>query len=344
MKTLSIAIPTYNMENYLSKCIDSLITNQSILPHIEIIIVNDGSKDNSLKIAQSYQIRFPESIIIIDKSNGNYGSCVNIALQHATGKYFRILDADDCFYPCSLTQLIQNLEQQRPVDMVVTNYETNFLGTEKKITHKNPINIYNKVLNFTEVQIEKKDIMRLLVMHKLTYRTKLLKDMQYSQLEKIPYTDLEYVFYPLSSVKTLICYDITLYRYSVGRAEQSVSIPSRIRNSHALLKIINRMISHGLSKDEHIKTFQEACLTYTIASYFHILLILKFLSKEDKNILLELDQRIQQFNTNIYIQLNKIKCLGLPYIYIWRKYHFQIISPLLYRTLKKINSLYFNKL
>lgn len=97
-KLLSIIIPTYNMEKYLDKCISSLTDiDASLLELLDILIIDDGSKDSSLSIANDYQRRFSNSIRVFDKSNGNYGSCVNMGLSHATGKYVKILDADDYF-------------------------------------------------------------------------------------------------------------------------------------------------------------------------------------------------------------------------------------------------------
>ena len=96
MKTLSIAIPVYNTEDYIRRCLDSVLV-QEALPYIELIIVNDGSKDSSPEIIREYQARFPENIVFIDKENGGHGSTINAALKAATGKYFRVLDSDDWF-------------------------------------------------------------------------------------------------------------------------------------------------------------------------------------------------------------------------------------------------------
>ena len=97
-KILTVVIPTYNMEKYLDRCLTSLIvTNNDLLERLEVIVVIDGAKDRSSEIAHSYQIRYPQTFIVIDKENGNYGSCVNRGVAEATGKYIKILDADDWF-------------------------------------------------------------------------------------------------------------------------------------------------------------------------------------------------------------------------------------------------------
>lgn len=94
-KQISIIIPTYNMEKYIGQCLDSLLIPE--FDEVEILVVNDGYKDRSSEIAHSYANRYPDSIRVIDKSNGNYGSCINAALPVATGRYVKILDADDSF-------------------------------------------------------------------------------------------------------------------------------------------------------------------------------------------------------------------------------------------------------
>ena len=94
-KLLSIIIPTYNMAELLPRCLDSLVTAQGADATLEAVVVNDGSKDNSLAVAQDYQKRYPNIITVIDKPNGNYGSTINAALPVAKGKYVKVLDSDD---------------------------------------------------------------------------------------------------------------------------------------------------------------------------------------------------------------------------------------------------------
>ena len=114
-KILTIVIPTYNMEKYLDKCLTSLvIEDRELMKQLEILVVIDGSKDRSSEIAHAYQVRYPQTFIVIDKENGNYGSCINRGLKEAAGKYIKVLDADDCYNSKSLQQ---HLELLRIVDV-----------------------------------------------------------------------------------------------------------------------------------------------------------------------------------------------------------------------------------
>ena len=110
-KILSVIVPTYNMERYLDKCLGSLIINNEMLfQRLEVLVIIDGATDQSSAIAHSYQARYPEVFIVVDKTNGNYGSCINMGLDLATGKYIKVLDADDSFDTKSLEGYLKFLQ------------------------------------------------------------------------------------------------------------------------------------------------------------------------------------------------------------------------------------------
>ena len=96
MKLLTIVVPIYNTEKYLERCVES-ITPKDVLEDVEILLVNDGSKDNSLQIMKKYAAKYPDTVKVIDKENGGHGSTINAGLKVATGRYFKVLDSDDWF-------------------------------------------------------------------------------------------------------------------------------------------------------------------------------------------------------------------------------------------------------
>lgn len=108
-KILTIIIPTYNMEKYLRRCLDSLIIDEEGMKQLEVLVINDGSKDSSSQIAHEYQDKYPDTYRVIDKENGNYGSCINRGLKEATGKYVKVLDADDWYNTKGLAKHILKL-------------------------------------------------------------------------------------------------------------------------------------------------------------------------------------------------------------------------------------------
>ena len=92
MKLLSIAIPSYNSENYMRNCIESLLPGGE---EVEIIIVNDGSKDGTAAIADEYAEKYPTIVKAIHQENGGHGEAVNAGLRAATGLYYKVVDSDD---------------------------------------------------------------------------------------------------------------------------------------------------------------------------------------------------------------------------------------------------------
>ena len=243
MKLLSIIIPAYNMEAYLSQCVESILRTPS-LAAVEIIIVNDGSKDRTLRIAHQYADRYAETVRVIDKPNGNYGSTINAALPLANGKYVKILDADDCFDGARVAEFIAFLRKMEGVDMVVTP----FVEVGRRREHRVEYNIYGKKVyeygkSYDADKIFADGAIRFFAMHGVCYRTELLRKMNYRQSEGISYTDQEWVFYPLFRVKTISFADIPLYRYNVAREGQTMDEKVQMR-SLAQLVAVTEGIAH----------------------------------------------------------------------------------------------------
>ncbi|QLH74229.1 MAG: glycosyltransferase family 2 protein [Methanomassiliicoccales archaeon] len=113
---ISVIVPIYNTSEYLPKCIDSLLAQT--IKDIEIILINDGSKDNSLEIMKSYQSRYPEKIKIIDQENQGQGAARNEGIKASTGRYIMFLDSDDEYVPNACEMLFW-VAKKYCCDMVV---------------------------------------------------------------------------------------------------------------------------------------------------------------------------------------------------------------------------------
>ena len=120
-KTLTVVVPTYNMEKYLRRCLDSLIVGEEGMAQLEVLVVNDGSKDSSSAIAHEYEARYADTFRVIDKENGHYGSCVNRGVEEARGRYIKILDADDCYDNAEFEKYVDTIKTV-DVDMVLNDY------------------------------------------------------------------------------------------------------------------------------------------------------------------------------------------------------------------------------
>ena len=185
MKLLSIIVPAYNMEAYISQCIDSVLRTPS-LAAVEIVVVNDGSKDRTSRIAHQYADRFSDTVRVIDKPNGNYGSTINAALPMVRGEYVKILDADDSFDGSRVADFLAFLRKMKGVDMVVSPFVERVGDKERRVEY----NLYaRKVYEYAkQYDIEKvfdDGAIRFFMMHGVCYRTELLRSMRYRQTEGI---------------------------------------------------------------------------------------------------------------------------------------------------------------
>ena len=237
-KVLSICIPSYNMEEYLQRCVDSMLVEE-VLDRLEVIVVNDGSTDGTLAIANKYKEAYPGTVVVVDKPNGHYGSCINASLKVATGKYFRIVDADDWVDSKTLVELVDVLGRV-DVDCVCMKYTIRY-ESGNGFTEELDMP-FNEVLDLNKIQL-KKSCMH---MHALTYSLDLLKRLNYVQTEGICYTDSEYVYHPLSCARNIYFIDSSLYQYYYGREGQSVDV-NVIKKNHWHLNTVIRNIAriHG---------------------------------------------------------------------------------------------------
>ena len=231
-KILSIIIPTYNMAALLPRCLDSL-TASGVLDDLDILVVNDGSTDSSRAVAYSYAERYPQSIKVVDKKNGNYGSTINAALPLAVGEYVKVLDSDDWFDSQALAKYVAELKSlEQEVDVSVTHFlmihEGGRTETVKYQNYGREPDTYGKVYNLDKVLGD--GFIRYFLMHSLTYRTQLLRDHGYRQTEGISYTDIQWSSYPFFWAGSIVFHDLVVYRYNMDREGQTMD-PAVIRKS-----------------------------------------------------------------------------------------------------------------
>ena len=152
MKILSVAIPAYNVEKYIQRCLITFI-EESIMNDLEVIIVNDGSTDRTPEIVLEYTNRYPETFKLVNKKNGGHGSAVNTGIQYSTGKYFRVVDGDDWVDTDDLVELIQSLKKT-DVDAVSMHYHrVNMITGARDEVRENNVQ-FGKVYRFKDLKIE----------------------------------------------------------------------------------------------------------------------------------------------------------------------------------------------
>lgn len=318
-KIISIIIPTYNMEAYLEACLSSLLIPS--IDRIEVIVVNDGSRDHSLDIARSFAEKYPESFRVIDKANGNYGSCINVGLTAATGRYVKILDADDTFVTDNFERMVYAAENF-DTDLIITDFVKDYTGGEKQhISYKFPS---NRILKFEDVCRD--DDFRTLWMHAVAYKRENLLNIGYHQTEGISYTDQEWVFLPMTTVRTLYYLAIPVYNYLIGREGQTMAGEVYCRNFGQNITCTCTMLDElaaltDISMDMravlHRKLFGRIKLIYKNC----LVRIRDF----DTSELMVLDDKIRTTSAELYHRSDKI-ILSKPlfccrYIHLWRHHH-----------------------
>ena len=236
MKKISFVVPCYNSQDYMERCIDSLLVGGE---DVEILIVNDGSTDNTKKIANRYQKKYPTIVKAIHKENGGHGSGVNVGLEHACGKYFKVVDSDDWLEKEALLQLLKKIKQnKKEVDLIICNYVYNHLYENKKrvvrynnVFPKNVICTWEDMKHFNKSQY--------LIMHSLLYKTAILKRSKIQLPLHTFYVDNIVAYQPLPFVKSICYYDLDLYQYFIGRSDQSVNEKVMVQRVDQQLKVTN---------------------------------------------------------------------------------------------------------
>ena len=213
MKYISFAIPCYNSQEYMAHAIESILPGGE---DVEIIIVNDGSRDNTLQIAREYEMKYPEIIQVIDKENGGHGDAVNYGLKKASGKYFKVVDSDDWVREESLQNILTVLremeKEEKEVDMIIANYVYEKEGAaHKKVVHYRNALPQDTIFRWSDVGHFRLD--QYILMHSVIYRTDLLKLCQLELPKHTFYVDNIYVYYPLPHVRKLYYMDEDFSRY-----------------------------------------------------------------------------------------------------------------------------------
>lgn len=228
-KILSIIIPVYKVEKYIRQCLDSVILNEEQMKCLEVIVVNDGTPDQSGVIAHEYEKRYPQSIKVIDKENGGHGSAWNVGLKNANGKYIRFLDSDD--WLSNLSSFIEELKK-RDEDLVFTHlakYDMRKLSSAlSKIESIQYLQTYSTSSFSTK---EANTDYYIYNFWYCTYKKEIFQGEQPLFVEKVFYDDAILFMAPFILGKTMVFLDTTLYNYRIGQSEQSIN--ENVKKKHA---------------------------------------------------------------------------------------------------------------
>ena len=242
MKLLSIAIPCYNSEAYMEKCVESLLVGGV---EVEILIVNDGSKDRTAEIADAYAKKYPTIIKAVHQENGGHGEAVNAGLRNATGLYFKVVDSDDWVDKEAYLKILKTLEDllRGPVtvDLLISNFVYEKQGAvRKKVMQYRKCLPVEQVFGWSEMKHMPKG--KYLLMHSMIYRTQMLHECGLELPKHTFYVDNLFAFEPLPYVKNMYYVDVNFYRYFIGRDDQSVNEKVMIGRIDQQIRVNKRMV------------------------------------------------------------------------------------------------------
>lgn len=285
MKLITFAVPCYNSAAYMEHCVQTLLHGGE---EVEIIIVNDGSKDETAAIADRYQAEYPTIVKAVHQENGGHGEGVNQGIRNATGLYFKVVDSDDWLDTVALDKLLTQLrifaQMENPVDLVVANYVYEHVedNTQKVMNYKSVLP-ENRIFGWDEVGTFKSS--QFILMHAATYRTQILRDSGVVLPKHTFYVDNVYVYTPLPLVKTMYYMDIDLYRYFIGRADQSVTEENMIRRIDQQLRVTRIMINaHDIREVQKTNKRLAAYMYHFISMMIMICNIYLLMSGTEENL------------------------------------------------------------
>ena len=296
MKYISFVVPCYNSEEYMEKCIKSLLIGKD---DIEIIIIDDGSKDNTGKIADKYQKRYPNIVKAIHQENGGHGEGINVGLKHATGKYFKVVDSDDWLDEDAYKKLLKEIKHI-DTDLVVCNYVYTYTDgrSDQVISFAN---VYDEGRVLTWDDIHKFSLTQYPSLHSMMYKKSVLDKSNIDLPKHVFYEDNLFIYLPLVNTKTIYYLDLDLYRYYIGRADQSVQESQMIkRSSHQVLVSERVCTAYDLTEIENKKLrklmTRECIFLMTIGVVFSRLAFNKEGEKQYK----ELWKSVKEKNPKLY--------------------------------------------
>ena len=244
-KVITFGIPSYNAAKDMDHCITSILEGSNYATDIEIIVVDDGSKDETADKADEWEARYPGIIRAVHQENGGHGIAVLSGLREAQGTYYKVVDSDDWLDAAALSTMLSILrgfeERDQRVDLFISNYvyEKVHEGARTVMHYRN---VFPEGREFGWADVGHFGQSQYLLMHSVIYRTELLRDIDLKLPEHCFYVDNIFVYVPLPHVKTIYYRDVDMYRYFIGREDQSVNENVMMGRIDQQLRVTREMI------------------------------------------------------------------------------------------------------
>lgn len=311
MKTLSVIVPSYNSESYMMKCFDSLL---NVDESIEVIIINDGSTDQTAVIADKYKKKYPASVKVIHQENRGHGGAVNAGIAAATGHYIKVVDSDDWVNKMVLKRVVDQLnrliEANEAVDMMISNFVYDKVDMiQKKVMHYKGVLPQDQIFTWDSIGHFKAG--KYILMHSVIYHKDILKACDLELPNHTFYVDNLFVYLPLLHVNTMYYMDECLYHYYIGREDQSVNEKIMMKRIDQQLKVnrlmIEKVVLNGIREK---KKYRYMAHYLNIVTTVSSILLLKIGDEEALSKKAVLWRQIMAYDLLLYIKL-RYSILGI---------------------------------
>ncbi len=336
MKLISFVVPCYNSQKYMEKCINSLLSAKD---DVEIIIVNDGSKDKTGEIADRYAKEYPDTVKAIHQENGGHGAGVNAGLAAATSEYFKVVDSDDWVDEKSLKSIINvlkhNLDAGTPIDLLISNYVYEHIEDGKQnIIHYRGLFPENRIFSWDEMK--RIDPVRYIIMHSVTYRTEILRKSGVELPKHTFYVDNLVLYIPLPLTKNLYYLDTDFYRYYTGRPDQSVNGNVMVKRIDQQIYVTNLLLeSHNLNKIKSLSPKLAKYMAYYLSIMYTITATLFAMDGRA-----ELDEKSKEFwnklKTTDYVLYKRIRYFSKAFFMALPGKGGKAFARFIYRIARKV--------
>lgn len=275
MKLLTFIIPSYNCSTFLDKCITSLMHPQ-VMEELEVLIVNDGSTDDTLSVAERLQKQYPGIVRVISQENKGHGGALNTGCAAATGKYLKVIDADDWIETQELPRFLAGLKNCDS-DVVLTHHYTRDISTGEVKKWRSYPEQFGAAYTMEQIMVCPKNFERSLTFHGITYRTDFYHAKGMKLSEKVFYEDHEYATVPCCYAASVTPLDLFLYDYRIGDVAQSVSDANQLRRLSHVEAVLERFLTEypRLSADSAGKAFFELKAQGLLLSYITTVMLVE---------------------------------------------------------------------
>lgn len=304
MKLLSVVIPCYNSQEYMRYCIESLLPGGD---DVELLIVNDGSSDQTADIANEYAKKYPTIIKAIHQENGGHGEAVNTGIRNASGYYLKVVDSDDWVDTRAYLKILEKIHdfitREKSVDMMISNFVYEKEGAKYKKVMKYE-NVLPEGTIFTWNDIGQFRKGQYLLMHSVIYRTQLLKECGLELPKHTFYVDNLFVYRPLEHVQKIYYINVDFYRYFIGREDQSVNERVMIKRVDQQIKVNKLMIEQVNLENVTSQKLREYMLHHLeIVTIVSAILLIRSGTAENLKKKKELWEYIKEKDINFYYHL-----------------------------------------